>query len=202
MITAKRLLMAIPPTMENVAPLSLHFSSKEHDIFSKASYDGAFTGLVSHPSLPANTSIYNRDQNGLSQHTPGAVGVSWFLYIPGSREGSKGMHRVIVYGGSGLDETAAISALQEAFDNLVRGGIIKDAEATSGNLEILSLESHTPNSWNVSPEDIKQGYFTDLYSLQGKQNTWWTGGRGWAVDYTSFLWEYNNDLLPRIIESL
>lgn len=51
---------------------------------------------------------------------------------------------------------------------------------------IIKFASHTPVTMFVSAEEIRRGFYRQLYNLQGLNNTFWTGAT-WASDYSTLL---------------
>lgn len=64
--------------------------------------------------------------------------------------------------------------------------------------EFVSWALHQPFELWVPGEAIKNGFYRDLYALQGKQDTWWAGATFHAHD-SSLIWRFTKDLLPRIV---
>jgi NAD(P)-binding Rossmann-like domain len=60
-IKAKKILLTIPPSLENLAPLDL--DNTERSLFKQFSATGYYTGLLRHSGIPDNTSIQNIGTN-------------------------------------------------------------------------------------------------------------------------------------------
>ena len=68
-------------------------------------------------------------------------------------------------------------------------------------LNVVAWSDHGSGGFGVSAQDLRDGWMAELYALQGKRSTWFTGG-GVAADFTPILWKFNDDLLPRIVKDL
>jgi hypothetical protein len=53
----------------------------------------------------------------------------------------------------------------------------------------------------VSADAVQNGFYKDLYALQGLKNTYWTGAAFHSQD-SSKLWAFTEKLLPGIIQGL
>ncbi|KAH8797510.1 hypothetical protein F5882DRAFT_395906 [Hyaloscypha sp. PMI_1271] len=53
----------------------------------------------------------------------------------------------------------------------------------------------------VPADSIKKGFYSDLYALQGRHGTFWTGA-AWAPDDSSLLWEFTEGILPLVVKAL
>lgn len=73
--------------------------------------------------------------------------------------------------------------------------------STYKNPNYIGFASHTPFRLEVSAEDIANGFFDNLWALQGYRNTWYTGA---SMNSQSLgeLFNFIAALLPRIVEAL
>jgi hypothetical protein len=53
----------------------------------------------------------------------------------------------------------------------------------------------------VTADSIAKGFYSDLYALQGRHGTYWTGA-AWAPDGSSLLWAFTDTILPLVIKAL
>lgn len=82
---------------------------------------------------------------------------------------------------------------------MVDSGALPEAENTE--LEYITWAPHGAMHARVSREDLESGFIRDLYSLQGRHSTWWTGA-AFSSGYQTSLWDYNDVLLPKLVASL
>lgn len=57
---------------------------------------------------------------------------------------------------------------------------------------------HADFEMSVGAEAIRNGFYRELYGLQGKRNTWYTGAT-WHAHDSSLIWRFTEGLLPDII---
>lgn len=167
---AKKLLVAVAPYLENMAPFDL--DDQETDVFSHWSYTKLFVGLVSHPSLPLNQSLYN---------LPSAAAPANYLTYPSINftcffdavAADTPIFQIIVAGDEYLDESGAKALAQEQFDNMLESGAIPTSNQSS-QLEYLAWANHGPMTVAVTAEELSGGFIQRLYALQNHRSTWYT----------------------------
>ena len=68
---------------------------------------------------------------------------------------------------------------------------------TIANPEFAAYNNHSPYELRVSAAAVKGGFYKQLTSLQGQQNTWWTGAAFDKHD-SGDLWAFTSGLLNSI----
>jgi len=196
LIVAKKLLFAVQPTRENLAPFGLNEAEKK--VFSKAKYGRSHTAIVSHPRLVPGTTLRNTPASALQRP------LAPFLTTPYVTSfGSYGNStRLFSLGASGSDyatfDAAAAQALAQAsLERMAAAGVLANLQGEK--LHVVAWSDHEAGGFGASPEDMRAGWMRELYSLQGKRSTWFTGG-GVASDFTTMLWKFNDDLLARVVK--
>ncbi|KAL1854822.1 hypothetical protein Daus18300_011338 [Diaporthe australafricana] len=193
---AKKLLVAIVPVLDNLHGFDL--DDQETGVFSRWQYNRLYAGVVQNPSLPINGTLYN---------LPLAAAPSNYLTYPAvsftGRFDAYGpdvpLFRVMVTGDEQLTPRSAVSMVQSDFSNMVEAGIMPTSEKEE--LEFLALANHGPMGVWVTAEELRDGFVQKQYALQGRRSTWFTGG-AFAGHFQTILWEYNEFLLPKIMESM
>ena len=66
-------------------------------------------------------------------------------------------------------------------------------------LEVVAFSDHGPMHLTVPAEAYRAGFVQDLYALQGRRSTWWTGA-AFASHFQTVIWEYNEVLLPKMLD--
>ncbi|ETS82078.1 hypothetical protein PFICI_07080 [Pestalotiopsis fici W106-1] len=194
LIKAKRLLISSSPTAENLATFDL--DQTEQDIFATWGIGAVFAGIANHPSLPVNYSIVNYPSSVVPDNwleLPQTPFIGRFEYLGDSN------FRVLATGTDHYDEKQAQALAQAAFEKLAAAGTVADTQ--SQPLEFPAFAAHIGIHPHVPVEKLQSGFYKQLYALQGRRSTFYTGG-AWAADFTTILWEYNNQyLLPKLLES-
>lgn len=193
-VRARKLLLAIEPTPENMAPFSL--DEEERAVFSKFRWQTVHAGIVAHPALPVGASLVN---------TPAAAAPNQYMEVPRGNliarfdnMGSNSSHfRVLMVGNERFGVEQAQRLVRENFAGFVRAGTLRSVEG-AGEMEIRAWADHGAMHMHVSAEEIRNGFIQRLYALQGRRATWWTGG-AFSVQFQAVLWAFDDTLLPRII---
>ena len=194
-IKAKRLLIAFEPTLPNMAPLAL--DDTESSIFSKWQYSNSYASIVSHPSLP---------QNGALVNTPLAAAPANYLTIPKLPHlarftyiGPPGF-RALIGVNRNLDSSAAKRVVEDSLERLLEAGTVPRPE---GNVSLnwVAFSDHGAMHLRVGKEDLKKGFIQELYGLQGRRGTWYTGA-AWSSQFTSAVWDFTETVLGKLIEGL
>ncbi|KAL8339006.1 hypothetical protein RB598_007361 [Gaeumannomyces tritici] len=102
----------------------------------------------------------------------------------------------VYFGARGfMANDTALDLTLAAIGRLAEGGVIGSAET-----EVLAWFDHTPVRLHVGAEDVAAGYYKDLYALQGKTKTWWTGA-AWQTQDSSQIWAFTQRLVERMLDS-
>ncbi|RYP18443.1 hypothetical protein DL765_003955 [Monosporascus sp. GIB2] len=197
-IHATRLLIAVPPLVDTLEPFDL--DAQEVAVFSQWEYTREYALLVRSPFLTAlNESVANLPlaaQPSDYLRTPDVPFVDQFALLGGPDEL---VHSRIV-GDEALDVDGAKLLLRTQFNALVAGSDAASSAGTGEELEIVAFSDHGPMHWRASAESYRRGFFRDLYALQGRRSTWYTGS-AFASNFQTVLWEYNEVLLPQMLGS-
>ncbi|EGO60119.1 hypothetical protein NEUTE1DRAFT_127079 [Neurospora tetrasperma FGSC 2508] len=205
MIRARKLLLAIPPTQENLAPFDL--DSLESNLFSRAKYGRYGTAIVSSPVLPRGYELHNTPI--LAAIDPNKPFINEPHVLEFASYGNDSKLFSIGTSGSGLgygefDEREATKVAQESLERMVDAGTVKvpDGKEPGGDqkLKVVEYSDHGPGGFGVSAEEMKGGWMEEMYGLQGKRGTWYTGN-AIAIDFSTQLWKMNDEVLRRMLES-
>ncbi|KAL0940022.1 amine oxidase [Colletotrichum truncatum] len=191
LIRAKKLLLSFEPTLENLKNIDV--DGEEGSVFKKWKWSTVYAGVVSHPSLTDSYSYTNSaPSRWLSLPELPYVGRFDFL---GDRN-----YRVLVTGDETLNSHGAQQLVERSLERLSEAGTIPNI--TQSRIEFKAWADHGAMQLHVSNEDLRAGFFTQLYSLQGRRSTYFTGG-AWSAQFTTILWEYNNQfVLPKLLAEL
>lgn len=196
-IKAKKLLMAVPPTRENLLPLDLN--DAETALFDKTMYGRYGTAIVRHPSLTPGQELYNMPTSAVKDpYTPfvnnphvlsfSSYGNDTDLFSIGT---SGAGTPYLLYG-----QTVATAVAQIELQNMANAGTIPKLNGKA--VEVVEWSDHGPGGFGVSAADMRAGWMNQFYGLQGKRSTWYTGG-AIAIDFSTQLWKMNDEVLKRMI---
>jgi hypothetical protein len=196
-IVARRLLVAIEPTDDNVAPLDL--SPFERGTLAKFTYSNEFAGLVDNSVFNTSYNYFNLPSSAAPDHTlvfQDEPMVANFQYT-----GLEHLFRVMIIGNKTTTALEAKKLAQASFNTLLRAGRLSGTALQTQKLNWAAFSTHGPMHARVSVDEVKNGFYQDLYKLQGARCTWWTGG-AFSVNFQTKLWEFDEGLIPKILEGL
>ncbi|KAE8556479.1 hypothetical protein EYB25_001180 [Talaromyces marneffei] len=196
LVHAKKLLITIPPKPKLLESFDL--SAEERAIFSKFIDVGYYTSIVNNTGLPDDLGIFNYNLD-----TPYNFPILPALYNVQTTP-VPGLH-LAIYGTPRSNKSFPLSD-DEVKSEIING--IKTLQKSNPDKfnqtepEFVMYSSHTPFYLQVSPDDIKDGFYDRLYALQGLRNTYWTGATFRSQD-SSDIWRYSEEeVLPGLLQSL
>jgi len=186
LIKAKKLLVTIPTTLSNMGPFGLDW--QETAVFSQWRTQNSYVAVISNTGLPDDIDVTNVDITQL-YGLPKAPFVHEYSF-----SGDPGHFTVTVLGDDTLSADSAKNLILEGLANMHKAGTIN----VTAHPEFDAFAPHVPLQLHVTAESIKNGFYKQLYALQGHRNTFYTGA-GWAGDYSSVLWQFTEGILPAIV---
>jgi hypothetical protein len=190
LIQAKKLVLAIPPTLSNLEGFDL--SPAEKFLFGQFRNSAYYTGLIANSGINASFGGISNIDPSLPDEQPFLPGVYEF-----NPSGIPGLQNVKYASPIDLPNSAVEVDILAAIQRLQQAGVI-DPNASP---QIQNFSSHAPFALQVSPEAIAVGFYDDINELQGQRNTFYTGA-AWETHDSSLIWNFTETLLPRIVASL
>ncbi|OGM49766.1 FAD dependent oxidoreductase [Aspergillus bombycis] len=184
LLQGKQLLVTIPPLLPNLH--SFQLSEQESRMFSKWQYHQYWAALVNNTGLPDDVNLVHVDTERLY-----GVPEEPFIWRL-DNHWAPGYHNVKMVGGSDFGEAEAKAHMYEKFELLHAAGTYSTHKP-----EIIKFGNHTPVTMFVSAEEIRGGFYRQLYDLQGLNSTFWTGST-WASDYSTLIWGYTDEVLDQM----
>ncbi|UNI21310.1 hypothetical protein JDV02_007311 [Purpureocillium takamizusanense] len=195
-VEAKRLLVAIEPTAENMKPFHLH--REEDDIFRKFKYTRRYAGILDTDLLGVNASYFNLPLNAAPNNYLSYPKIPYDARIDYMGVGR--YFRVNVIGDENFEESSAKEQVKCDIQTLIDVGVVPAADDVAA-LDWADFSDHGPMYAHVSAKEVASGFFQKLYGLQGRSSTWWAGA-AWSVHYQTALWAYVDVLLPKLMQGL
>ncbi|KAJ5378232.1 uncharacterized protein N7496_005641 [Penicillium cataractarum] len=189
LIRVSKLLISIPPLLENMRSFDLN--DMEKSIFSQWTYSSYYTMLVNNTGLPSGYRFMNANSSSATFNIPE-------LPAPYQVTESRILGLWYVWYGSPTpltqdevqeDVLKVIKRLQQA---------ILSNESPGPSPEFVEFRSHTPFKLEPSKENLENGFYNNLNGLQGERNTWYTGA-AFISQASGILWNYTHSLLPEIV---
>ena len=191
LIIASQVLMTIPTEIENMAPFDL--DEREQSLFEQVSGSGLWLGLVKNTGLPAGYSFVNVGTDTL-YNLPTLPGL--YLINPTVVDGIF----VFWYGSDSDDELSDDQVRKDALTTIKAVSDSISSSTSRREPELLAFASHSPFRPSVPASAIKNGFWKELYALQGYRNTWYTGAQ--FLPGAGQLWNYTQKLVTRIVTAI
>ncbi|KAL5610936.1 hypothetical protein FOBRF1_007053 [Fusarium oxysporum] len=190
-IKAKKLVVAVPQTIENMKAFDL--SETERKLFSKFSAFGYVAGVADIPGL--DVSLQN-----VGIMTPAKTPM-----IPGSNaylsSGSPNQFLLgVAFNNTYYTVVDSKSLIRKELTTLARVGAVPTDTAKRVTFPYIS--NHVPYDLHVTGEEIAKGFYTELLELEGYLNTYWTGA-AFAGHNSGLIWKWNDGtVLPALKKDL
>ncbi|KAL0930694.1 flavin-containing superfamily Amine oxidase [Colletotrichum truncatum] len=191
LIEAEKLLVTIPLFPYNLEGFDL--SPDESQLFSQFNATGYYTAILRNTGLSNDIRVNNIGSKNPYQlrKFPGA-----YAYRPA---GIDGLFDVTLGSQGFLPDAYVKSIVVDDLKSLQEAGVISkdvDVEKT----EFVRYAAHNPFTPTVSAENIRNGFYKKLFSLQGQRHTYYTGG-SWSIQDSSGLWRFTEEkVLPLVLE--
>jgi hypothetical protein len=188
LILAKKLLLSIPPKLENLVGFDLGVN--ETSVFSQISNVGYYSAVINNTGITGNVEIRNFGANSPYN----------FPVLPGpyfvQSSDINGLFTVKYCSPTAVSDDTAKAEIVAAVQRLRTAGTFNTTTP-----EFVAFHSHTPFEMTVSVDAIQNGFYKNLYALQGLKKTYWTGATFHAQD-SSKLFQFTEKLLPAIVDGL
>ena len=189
-VRAKRVIITVPPLPSLLGAFDL--DDQEVSTFGKLQAKGYYGAVFTHSGING-TEFYTNigtDNPFNLQVLPGI-----FTIQP---TGLRNKHKA--YLGT-LDPLVSSSAAQQIIVDQIN--TLQDHGAFPADMpEFLFFNNHSPFRLSVAADDIRNGFYRDLYGLQGRRNVFWTGG-AWITQDSSLIWNFTEtQVIPAVLKSL
>lgn len=192
-VRARKLVMAIPPTLGSLRAAGLDVGADEAALFGALTSGVWYSLVVADAGVDMATTLRNRDPARPYAYPAGPV-----VYSVVPQASTRRLYQVTVAAAQPL-AAGAVDALVAA--DLARlPAAVRAANATAARPRVVYQAAHT---WNVraSVEDIKNGIYTRLEALQGQKDTWYIGA-AWATMSSTTIWEgLEQEWLPKLLST-
>lgn len=185
LIKAKKIVIAIPPTLQNLANFDL--DTTERSLFKQFNTTGYYTGLLRNSGIPDNVSVANTGVNTL-YNLPVLPGI--YSIDP---TGVPGLHSFQYGSDMPLPNEQVKADILASLKRLETAGTISSATP-----EFAVFSGHVPFEFTVSASAIENEFYDKLNGLQSYRKTFYTGATFDTQD-SSLLWQFTEALLPLIV---
>jgi hypothetical protein len=185
LIKAKKIMLTIPPTIQNLAHFDL--DNTERSLFSQFSTSGYYTALIRNSSIPDSVVVQNIGADTL-HNLPILPGI--YRINP---TGIPGLQNVLYGSPTSLSSDQVKRDIIESVRRLNKAGTLP---TTTPEFPVFS--THSPFEFTVSSSAIQEGFYKKLNALQGRRHMFYNGAAFHTHD-SSMLWQFTEVLLPHVI---
>ncbi|KAF2090563.1 amine oxidase, flavin-containing superfamily [Saccharata proteae CBS 121410] len=189
LVRAKQLLITIPPTLSALRPFDL--DSAEVAIFSQWNTSNYWTGLLKCSGIPDTDTILNIGAN--TPYNVPNLPATYTFYPSGIPDVQH-----VYYG------TPYVQSEQEVKDTIfaeldkIKAAHTLNTTTQSTTFDILS--DHAPFELVVPAKQIADGFYKDMYALQGQRRTFWTGA-AWHTQDSTLLWQFTEGVVAAMMKA-
>ncbi|TVY33979.1 Beta-cyclopiazonate dehydrogenase [Lachnellula subtilissima] len=190
LVKSKKLVIAIQPLLADMGLFDL--SADEKELFGEFKGNEYFAGVLKDSGIPDNTTLMNMDSRD-----PYGIPQSPALYSI-AQTGIPGLQTVTYQGATNTELSSTPSSDGEIGQHIIDGLMklnIRDKSFTKP--EFVASSVHAPFELVVSAQVIENGFYGQLYGLQGQRNTWYTSATFHTHD-SSLIWRFTEGLLTNI----
>ena len=189
LVRAKKLVIAVPPTLENILPLDP--SPAERTLFGQLVSSAYWTGLLADTGLPAGTIATNGAPDTPYQlpPLPGAYG---FYPAP-----APGLFNIKYGAAAPLPDGRVKADILAELRRLGTSGTFPSVTADAARF--VDFRRHVPFNLHVSGDAIRDGFYRRVNALQGLRSTYYTGA-AWQAQNSALIWNFTeNHVLPKLL---
>ncbi|KAF2036001.1 hypothetical protein EK21DRAFT_106835 [Setomelanomma holmii] len=191
LVIAKKLLMTTPPVSSALTKFDTN--RDELSIFGQFQAVGYYTSIIRNAG-PVNITFQN-----LALDKPYALAPMPAIYNVNPIGVNPSLS--LLYYGTKVGQVIS--------DEQAKANIIADLKRYQAancmadtNPEFVAFSNHSPYNMLVGSEATTKGFYKQLYALQGKRNTFWSGA-AWRAHDSSSSWAFTkNSVLPALVASL
>ena len=191
LLRANKLVSTIPPILSNLQGFDLN--RNEISIFKQFKYKSYYAAVLNNSGIPDTLSVTNVGAS-TPYHLP--VLPAAYSISPTAAPGLKVL-QLGANDGQYLTEKQALDIVTAEIERMRAAGTIPKATPGQPEPSFSDYSSHTPFEAYFEANDIARGLYNRLFELQGKRNTWWTGGAFSTQDSTE-VWKYTEGLIGAI----
>ncbi|KAF4456183.1 hypothetical protein F53441_1668 [Fusarium austroafricanum] len=190
-VKAKKLVVAIPQTIENTKHFDL--SEAERKVFSKFTSYGYVAGVANIPGF--KTSLQNVGAT-TPAHTPLIPGSNGYNFFGSPEQALLG----VAFDTSDYTIADSEAVIRRELTTLARAGALPADAAKKVTFSLIS--NHAPYYLHVTDKEIGHGFYHDLLKLEGQRNTYYTGA-AFTGHNSGLIWNWNDGtVLPALKKDL
>ncbi|KAI1456597.1 hypothetical protein F4805DRAFT_221303 [Annulohypoxylon moriforme] len=187
LIRASKLLISIPPLLDNMSPFDLE--AFESALFSQWAYSRYYSILVNNTGLPSGFRFENANASTSTFHIPSMPAPYHVTEtrIPGLFYIWYGSPYTLTQARIEADVISVIERLRPTLNS-----------TSHTQPQFVEFKDNTPFKLTASADTISQGFYDKLESLQGRRSTWYTGA-AFITHEAPILWNFTQSLIHEMI---
>ena len=202
LIKAKQLLFTPPPSIENLALYGL--DANETAALSTFTKTWSFAAVARIPAITPGTNYYWTSPEAVPDNQLGIRNGPWALAVTTAPNVPAGEHlfEVLFASNDAYTHDQAKSKITAEIQQAIEAGSVSAGSGgTDCTVEYVAFADHNSILWRQNKTTLQGGIVQDVYKLQGRRSTWFTGGL-WSEDYSGNVWAFTDTVVPRILERL
>jgi len=202
LIKAKQLLFTPPPSIDNLALYGL--DANETAALSTFSNTWSFAAMAHIPAITSNTNYYWTSPDAVPNNQLGIRDGPWTLLATTTPNVPAEEHLFEILFASNDPYTydqAKTKISAEIRQAITAGSFGAGNGSAECAVEFVAFADHNSILWRQNATTLQEGIVQDVYKLQGRKSTWFTGGL-WSEDYSGNVWAFTDTVIPRILDRL
>jgi hypothetical protein len=184
LIKAKQMLFTPPPSVTNLALYGLDANETSAvDTFSDV---WSFAAVARIPAIPANVNIYWTSPDAVPFNQLGIRDGPWTLLatVAPNVPAEEHLFEILFSPDSPYTHDQARAKITAEIQRAIHAGTFGPVNRTTNyNVDLVAFVDHNSIVWRQNASTLQSGIVQDIYKLQGRKSTWFTGGL-WAEDYS------------------
>ena len=202
LIKAKQLLFTPPPSTENLALYGL--DANETAALSTFTKTWSFAAVARIPAITPGTNFFWTSPDAVPDNQLGISNNPWALVVATAPNvpAEEHLFEVLFASNDAYTHDQAKSKMTAEIQQAIEAGSVSAGSGgTDCAVEYVAFADHNSILWSQNKTTLQEGVVQDVYRLQGRRSTWFTGGL-WSGDYSGNVWAFTDTVIPRILERL
>lgn len=187
LVKCKKLLITIPPTKDIMYPFDQ--DDDEKALWAKWTFQNSYNGIIINSGLPDGQQLVNVNPNPATAFLPTLPFANGYTF-----SGIPGFYTTQLVGNTSFTMQAAKDLVRANFKAMLAAKTFPLKQ----RLDFAAFVDHNPLQLRPSAADLAGGFYKQIYALQGRKNTFFTGA-AWCADYSSVVWQFTETVLPRLL---
>jgi hypothetical protein len=202
LVKAKQLLFTPPPSVTNLALYGLE--ANETAALSTFTKTWSFAAVARIPAIPADVNVYWTSPDAVPNNQLGLRDGPWTLLatVAPNVPADEHLFEVLFASDEPYTHVQAKAKIVAEIKQAIEAGTFGAVNgSTDCSVDLVAFVDHNSILWRQNASTLQSGIVQDVYKLQGRKSTWFTGGL-WSEDYSGNVWAFTDTVLPKLLASL